>query len=168
MMVPLQPARRLFGMAHRVPVSVDDSQDPLKRMRAHQIAESLIEDAFEDATKLKAEIITVEIAPQLYAAICGIEANIGEAYLRSSGKDRALKFEYALGEGSREHELVQGRSTGTRRGNHERTPQSPRGDTKAIACDHPSRAGQDNEIALVSQVRRLDPRSCSSVSSFRN
>ena len=85
-------------MAHHVPVSVDDSHDPLNRMRAHQIAESLIEDAFADATKLKAELITVEIASQLYASICGIEANIGEAYSRSSGKDRALKFEYALGE----------------------------------------------------------------------
>jgi len=46
-------------MAHHVPVTVDDSHDPLNRMRAHQIAETLIEDAFADATKLKAEIITV-------------------------------------------------------------------------------------------------------------
>ena len=37
-------------------------------------------------------------APQLYASVIGIEANIGEAYSRSSGKDRALRFEYALGE----------------------------------------------------------------------
>ena len=36
-------------MAHHVPVSVDDSHDPLNRMRAHQIAEGLIGDAFEDA-----------------------------------------------------------------------------------------------------------------------
>ena len=42
-------------MAHHVRVSVDDSHDPLNRMRPHQIAVSLIEDAFEDATKLKAE-----------------------------------------------------------------------------------------------------------------
>jgi four helix bundle protein len=88
----------ILPMTHRLPVSADDSNDPLKRMRAHQIAEGLIEDAFEDATKLKAEIVTVEIAPQLYASICGIEANIGEAYSRSSGKERALRFEYALGE----------------------------------------------------------------------
>jgi four helix bundle protein len=67
-------------------------------MRAHQIAASLIEDAYADAAKLKAEIITVGIASQLYASVCGIEANIGEAYSRSSGKDRALRFEYALGE----------------------------------------------------------------------
>ena len=85
-------------MAHRLPVTVDDSHDPLNRMRAHQIAESLIDDAFADAQKLKAEIITLEIAPQLYASICGIEANIGEAYSRSSGRERAHKFEYALGE----------------------------------------------------------------------
>ena len=88
----------LLVMAHHLPVSVDDSHDPLNRMRAHQIAEGLIADAFDDATKLKAEIITVGIASQLYASICGIEANIGEAYSRSSGKERALKFEYALGE----------------------------------------------------------------------
>ena len=87
----------LLSMTHHLPVRTDDSQDPLKRMRAHQIAEGLIEDAFEDATKLKAESVTTEIAPQLYASICGIEANIGEAYSRSSGKERALKFEYALG-----------------------------------------------------------------------
>jgi hypothetical protein len=34
--------------------------------------------------QLKAEIVTVKIAPQLYASICGIQANIGEAYSRSS------------------------------------------------------------------------------------
>jgi len=85
-------------MAHHFPVSADDSHDPLNRMRAHQIAASLIEDAFADATKLKEEVITAEIASQLYASVCGIEANIGEAYSRSSGKDRALRFEYALGE----------------------------------------------------------------------
>jgi len=28
-------------MAHHVPVTVDDSHDPLNRMRAHQIAETL-------------------------------------------------------------------------------------------------------------------------------
>jgi four helix bundle protein len=58
----------------------------------------LIPDAFDDAKKLAAEFVTRDIAPQLYAAIVGIDGNIGEAYSRSSGKDRALRFEYALGE----------------------------------------------------------------------
>ncbi len=67
-------------------------------MRAYQIAESLMADAYEDAKLLRLDPIARDIAPQLYAATCGIEANISEAYSRSSGKDRAVRFEYALGE----------------------------------------------------------------------
>ena len=67
-------------------------------MRVYRLAEALMPDAFEDAKKLSSDNVTSGIAPQLYAAVCGIEANIGEAYSRTSGKDRALRFEYALGE----------------------------------------------------------------------
>lgn len=85
-------------MAHTLPIRLEDSQDPLHRMRVHNLAEALMPDAFEDAKKLSAESVTSKIAPQLYAAVVGIEANIAEAYSRTSGKDRALRFEYALGE----------------------------------------------------------------------
>ena len=84
-------------MAHHVPVSVETSHDPLSRMRVYQLAGELIPDAFEDARLLRAEPITEEIAGQLYAAVCSIEAHISEGYSRSSGKDRARIFEYALG-----------------------------------------------------------------------
>ena len=84
-------------MAHRVPVSVETSHDPLSRMRVFQLAVALIPDAFEDARKLRANPITQEIAGQLYAAVCSIEARTSEGYSRSSGKDRARIFEYALG-----------------------------------------------------------------------
>lgn len=84
-------------MAHRLPVSADDSQDPLCRMRVFQLAGGLVPDCFRDARLVRAEPITEEIAGQLYAAVCSIEANISEAYSRSSGKDRAMRFEYALG-----------------------------------------------------------------------
>jgi four helix bundle protein len=84
-------------MAHHVPVSVETSHDPLTRMRVFRLAAELIPDAFEDAKVLRAEPITEEIAGQLYAAVCSIEANISEGYSRSSGKDRARIFEYALG-----------------------------------------------------------------------
>src|SRR6266513_2496426 len=84
-------------MAHRVPVSVESSHDPLSRMRVFQLATELIPDAFEDAKALQAEPVTEGIAGQLYAAVCSIEANISEGYSRSSGKDRARIFEYALG-----------------------------------------------------------------------
>lgn len=84
-------------MTHTIPVSAESSQDPLKRMRAFQIASDLMPDAFLDAKALRTDAITHGIAGQLYAAACSIEANISEAYSRSSGKDRALKFEFALG-----------------------------------------------------------------------
>ena len=84
-------------MAHRVPVSVETSHDPLGRMRVYQLATALIPDTFVDAKALQAEPITAEIAGQLYAAVCSIEAQISEGYSRSSGKDRARIFEYALG-----------------------------------------------------------------------
>src|SRR5687767_1667184 len=84
-------------MPHRNSVSADDSHDPLSRMRVFQLASELIPDCFGDAKLIRAEPITEEIAAQLYAAVCSIEANISEGYSRTSGKDRALRFEYALG-----------------------------------------------------------------------
>ena len=85
-------------MAHHVPVRYEDSQDPLKRTRLQELSEALMPDAFDDAKMLAAELVTQEIATQLYAAVVGIDANVGEAYSRSSGKERAMRFEYALGE----------------------------------------------------------------------
>ena len=85
-------------MTHRIPVSADDSQDPLSRMRVFHLAGELIPDCFEDAKVVRADPITEDIAGQLYASVCSIEANISEGYSRSSGKDRAMRFEYALGE----------------------------------------------------------------------
>jgi four helix bundle protein len=66
-------------------------------MRAYQIAADLLEAAWRDAKKLSAEPVTERIAGQLYAAVNSIAANLGEGYSRSSGKDRARYFEYALG-----------------------------------------------------------------------
>jgi four helix bundle protein len=73
------------------------ANDPLFRMRAYQIAADLLEAAWHDAKKLSAEPVTERIAGQLYAAVNSITANLGEGYSRSSGKDRARFFEYALG-----------------------------------------------------------------------
>ena len=83
-------------MAHHFRVSAEDSQDPLSRMRVFQLASELIPDCFADAKLIRADPITEDLAGQLYAAVCSIEANISEGYSRSSGKDRALRFEYAL------------------------------------------------------------------------
>jgi len=71
--------------------------DPLSRMRAYRLAVKLQTDSWEDAETLRRNPITEETAGQLYTAIGSIAANLGEGYSRSSGKDRARIFEYALG-----------------------------------------------------------------------
>jgi four helix bundle protein len=83
-------------MAHKLP-SPDSSHDPLVKMRVYQLARELVPDCWEDARLLRAEPITQEIAPQVYASVGSIAANLGEGYSRSSGKERAKIFEYALG-----------------------------------------------------------------------
>ena len=66
-------------------------------MRAYCLAMDLLDIAWDDAKKLHADPIAERFAGQLYAAVASIGANIGEGYSRSSGKDRARIFEYALG-----------------------------------------------------------------------
>ena len=66
-------------------------------MRAYQLAKELRTISWADAEALRQQPITSEIAPQLYLAVGSIAANLAEGYSRSSGKDRAHIFEYALG-----------------------------------------------------------------------
>jgi four helix bundle protein len=66
-------------------------------MRAYQLARSLLADAWGDAEQLRHHRVTEKVAGQLYTAVGSIAANIGEGYARSSGRDRARIFEYALG-----------------------------------------------------------------------
>jgi four helix bundle protein len=66
-------------------------------MRVYQLACTLVPDCWEDCKLLRADAVTAEVAGQLYAAAGSISAHIGEGYSRSSGKARAVIFEYALG-----------------------------------------------------------------------
>jgi four helix bundle protein len=66
-------------------------------MTAYQLARQLRETAWDDAEEVRQHPITENIAAQLYEAIGSIPVNIAEGYSRSSGKDRARIFEYALG-----------------------------------------------------------------------
>jgi four helix bundle protein len=66
-------------------------------MRVYQLAHSLIAESWTDAERLKDDTATAQIAGQLYSAVCSIAANLAEGYSRSSGRDRARIFEYALG-----------------------------------------------------------------------
>lgn len=79
------------------PISHETSNDPLYRMRAFSLAADLLAIAWHDAKAVSAEPVCSQNAAQLYAAVNSITANIAEGYSRSSGKDRARFFEYALG-----------------------------------------------------------------------
>ena len=71
--------------------------DFIKRMRVYQVAIQLLEDAWNDAEALAEHRVTHTVGAQLYTAVGSIAANLGEGYSRSSGRDRARFFEYALG-----------------------------------------------------------------------
>ena len=72
-------------------------RDLVKRMRAYEVAAALIKLAWDDAEIVLAHPITKDAASQLFTAVVSIAANLAEGYSRSSGKDRARIFEYALG-----------------------------------------------------------------------
>lgn len=72
-------------------------RDRLWRMRAYRLALYLAEVGAADARELTAELLTRNIAGQLFRALGSIRANLGEGYSRSAGRDRARFFEYALG-----------------------------------------------------------------------
>jgi len=66
-------------------------------MAAVRLARELVDASWDDAEKLSHRDVTQKIAGQLYSSVGSILANLGGGYLRSSGRDRARIFEYALG-----------------------------------------------------------------------
>lgn len=66
-------------------------------MHVHVLARELRGESWDDAILINEHPVTEKIAGQLYYSVGSIAANIGEGYSRSSGKDRARIFEYALG-----------------------------------------------------------------------
>ena len=78
-----------------VPVQI--REDSLWKMEAYRLALFLADLAWSDVTKLMGDRRTLDMAGQLYRSVGSIEANISEGYSRSSGRDRARFYEYALG-----------------------------------------------------------------------
>ena len=84
-------------MSHFGPaIAYEKAKDPLFRMRAYRLAIDLMEVAWGDAKMLRAEPFTERLPGQLYSAVSSISAHLGEGYSRTSGKDRARIFEFAL------------------------------------------------------------------------
>lgn len=71
--------------------------DVLWKMRVYRLGLFASNIGWEDVTKLMQDQRTLKLSDQLYRSLGSISANIAEGYSRSSGKDRARFYEYALG-----------------------------------------------------------------------
>lgn len=78
-------------------VPSDITQDVLWTVKAYRYALFISDLCWFDVTKLMQDKRTLDLSDQLYRAIGSISANIAEGYSRSTGKDRARFYEYALG-----------------------------------------------------------------------
>ena len=71
--------------------------DPLWKIEAYRLALFIADIAWQDVTKLPKDKRTIGVSDQLYRAAGSIGENISEGLSRSSGRDRARFYEYALG-----------------------------------------------------------------------
>ena len=71
--------------------------DVLWKVKVYRLALFVANLGWYDITKLVQGRRTVSLSDQLYRALGSISANIAEGYSRSSNKDRARFYEYALG-----------------------------------------------------------------------
>ncbi|MCP4167975.1 MAG: four helix bundle protein [Chloroflexi bacterium] len=78
-------------------VQSDFTDDSLWKMEVYRLALFLADLAWRDVTKLFQDKRTIDLAGQLFRSVGSIGANISEGYSRSSGKDQARFYEYALG-----------------------------------------------------------------------
>ncbi len=81
--------------AKTVPATI--TGDVLWKVEAYRLALFAADVGWSDVTKLMQDKRTLDLSDQLYRATGSISANIAEGYSRSTGKDRARFYEYALG-----------------------------------------------------------------------
>lgn len=78
-------------------VPIEITADSLWTVTAYRLALFAADIGWADVTKLMHDPRTRSLADQLYRALGSISANIAEGYSKSTGKDRARFYEYALG-----------------------------------------------------------------------
>jgi four helix bundle protein len=71
--------------------------DVLWKMRVYRLGLFASDVGWEDVTKLMRDPRTLKLSDQLFRSLGSISANIAKGYSRSSGRDRACFYEYALG-----------------------------------------------------------------------
>ena len=74
------------------------TQDPLWGLEVYRLGFFIADITWDDTETLFKNPSTRGAADQIRRSLDGISANIAEGYSRSTGKDRARYFEYALGE----------------------------------------------------------------------
>jgi four helix bundle protein len=79
-------------------VPAEITQDPLWKLEVYRLGLFVAEIGWEDVLLLNKNKLTRDAADQIIRSLDSISANIAEGYSRSTGKDRARYFEYALGE----------------------------------------------------------------------
>ena len=72
-------------------------QDSLWKVTAYRYAAFLSDQCWQDVSTLMKDRRTLALADQLYRSVCSVGANLAEGYSRSTGRDRALFYQYALG-----------------------------------------------------------------------
>jgi four helix bundle protein len=73
-------------------------QDPLWNLEVYRLGLFIGDITWDDTEQLDRNTHTRGAADQIRRSLDSISANIAEGYSRSTGKDRARYFEYALGE----------------------------------------------------------------------
>ena len=71
--------------------------DSLWKMEAYRLGLFAADVSWYDVTKLILDKRTLDLSDQLYRAVGSISANLAEGYSKSTGKDRARFYKYALG-----------------------------------------------------------------------
>ncbi len=71
--------------------------DVLWKVQVYRLALYAAAAGWQDVTKLVQDRRTAALSDQLYRSLGSISANIAEGYSRSSSRDRARFYEYALG-----------------------------------------------------------------------
>ncbi|MFZ1755229.1 MAG: four helix bundle protein [Caldilineaceae bacterium] len=77
--------------------------DPLWRLQVYRLALFCVDICWADVSKLSSDPRMQGLADQLYRSVGSIGANLAEGYSKSSGKDRARFYEYALGSAREAH-----------------------------------------------------------------
>jgi len=78
-------------------VPAEITGDSLWKMEAYRLGLFAVDVGWQDVTKLMRDKRTLGLSDQLYRALGSISANLAEGYSRSTGRDRARFYEYALG-----------------------------------------------------------------------